>query len=47
MRHYETIFIASPTLTEEQADALVKTYEEVIKEQGGELLKTEKWGRKN
>ena len=46
MRHYETIFIASPTLTEEQADALVKTYEDVIKEQGGELLKTEKWGRK-
>ena len=46
MRRYETIFIASPTLTDEQADKLVKQYEGIIAEQGGELLKTDKWGRK-
>ena len=46
MRRYETIFIASPTLTDEQADELVKMYEGIIAEQGGELLKTDKWGRK-
>ncbi|NTW84991.1 MAG: 30S ribosomal protein S6 [Holophagaceae bacterium] len=46
MRHYETIFIASPTLTDEQSDELVKLYEGIIAEQGGELLKTDKWGRK-
>jgi small subunit ribosomal protein S6 len=46
MRRYETIFIASPTLTDEQADELVRLAEGVIAEQGGELLKTEKWGRK-
>jgi len=46
MRHYETIFIASPTLTDEQSDELVKQYEGIIAEQGGELLKTDKWGRK-
>ena len=46
MRHYETIFIASPTLTDEQADELVKQFEGIIAEQGGELLKTDKWGRK-
>ena len=46
MRHYETIFIASPVLTDEQADELVKHFEGVIAEQGGELLKTDKWGRK-
>ena len=46
MRRYETIFIASPTLTEEQADELVRHYEGIIAEQNGELLKTEKWGRK-
>ena len=46
MRLYETIFIASPVLTDEQADELVKHYEGVIAEQGGELLKTDKWGRK-
>ena len=46
MRRYETIFIASPTLTGEQTDELVKQYEGIIAEQGGELLKTDKWGRK-
>ena len=46
MRRYETIFIASPTLTDEQCDELVKQYEGIIAEQGGELLKTDKWGRK-
>ena len=46
MRRYESIFIASPTLTDEQADELVRQFEGIIAEQGGELLKTEKWGRK-
>ncbi|HOD32118.1 MAG TPA: 30S ribosomal protein S6 [Holophaga sp.] len=46
MRRYETIFIASPTLTDEQVDELVKYFEGIIAEQGGELLKNEKWGRK-
>jgi len=46
MRRYETIFIASPTLTDEQAEELVHNFEVIIAEQGGELLKTEKWGRK-
>ena len=46
MRRYETTFIASPTLTDEQSDELVKQFEGIIAEQGGELLKTDKWGRK-
>jgi len=46
MRHYESIFVAAPTLTEEQADELVKYFEGIIAEQGGELLKTDNWGRK-
>jgi small subunit ribosomal protein S6 len=46
MRLYETIFIASPVLTDEQSDELVKQFEGIIAEQGGELLKTDKWGRK-
>lgn len=46
MRRYETIFIASPVLTEEQVDELVRSFEGIIAEQGGELLKTDKWGRK-
>ncbi len=46
MRRYETIFIASPVLTDEQVDELVRNFEGIIAEQGGELLKTDKWGRK-
>jgi len=46
MRRYETIFVASPLLTEEQVDDLVRQFEGIIAEQGGELLKTDKWGRK-
>jgi len=46
MRQYESIFIASPELAEEQADELVKYFEGIIAEQGGELLKTDRWGRK-
>ena len=46
MRLYESIFIASPVLADEQVDELVKHYEGIIAEQGGELLKTDKWGRK-
>ena len=46
MRQYESIFIASPTLAEEQVEELVKYFEGIIAEQGGELLKTDHWGRK-
>ena len=46
MRRYETIFVASPVLTDEQADELIRNFEGIIAEQGGELLKTDKWGRK-
>jgi small subunit ribosomal protein S6 len=46
MRHYESIFIAPPTLTEEQVEELIKHFEGIIAEQGGELLKTDRWGRK-
>ena len=46
MRRYETIFIASPVLTDEQVDDLVRNFEGIIAEQGGELLRTDKWGRK-
>lgn len=46
MRRYETIFIASPTLTDEQVDELVKQFEGIVAEQGGELLRTDRWGRK-
>jgi len=46
MRRYETIFIASPTLTDEQVEELVKQFEGIVAEQGGELLRTDRWGRK-
>ncbi len=43
---YETIFILQPELTEEQVDATVGGFEQVLKDAKAELHKTEKWGKK-
>lgn len=43
---YESVFIAAPTLSNEAFDQLVSSFEEIIKTQGGELIATNKWGRK-
>jgi small subunit ribosomal protein S6 len=43
---YETIFILQPELTDEQVEAAVGTFEQVVKSAHGELRKTEKWGKK-
>lgn len=45
-RKYETVFIVRPTLDDESVDRCVNTVEEFIKAQGGNILSTEKKGRK-
>jgi small subunit ribosomal protein S6 len=47
MTSYESIFIAAPSLSPDAQDALVTSYEELIKEQGGTVTNTIKWGRRN
>lgn len=47
MTSYESIFIAAPTLSQDAQESLITSYEELIKELGGELNNTVKWGRRN
>jgi small subunit ribosomal protein S6 len=46
MRIYEELFIIDPNATEEQQDSVVAQIEEVIKQTGGVVNKTERWGRR-
>lgn len=46
MRSYESVFITAPTVGPEAYDKLVGTFEEVIAQNGGDLLKINKWGRR-
>lgn len=44
MRTYEELYIAKPDATEEEIDALNGQLEAVIKQSGGKLDKSDKWG---
>jgi len=44
MRTYEELYIVKPDATEEEIDALNGQLEAVIKQSGGNLEKTDKWG---
>lgn len=44
MRLYETIFIARQDISSSDAEELTTHFENVIKELGGKILKSENWG---
>lgn len=44
MRTYEELFIVKPDASEEEIDALNGQLEAVIKQSGGKIEKTDKWG---
>ncbi len=44
MRHYETLFVLKPTLTEEEAKAKFEFIKDVIQNNGGEIVATEDIG---
>lgn len=46
MRRYELVFVASPVLTEEEADHQVTVFESLISEMGGTVQKVDRWGRR-
>jgi len=46
MNNYETVFILTPVLSEEQAKEAVKNYEAEIKNLGGTIKHSESWGLK-
>lgn len=46
MNNYETVFIATPVLSVDQAKETVKKFEDLIASYGGKVLHAEDWGLK-
>jgi small subunit ribosomal protein S6 len=46
MQLYETIFIIHPELNEEDVEEHIKRVENLVTRLGGEIVKTERWGKK-
>jgi small subunit ribosomal protein S6 len=46
MRHYETIFIISPDIAEEDTQAMMDRYAGILTDGGGFLAKVDPWGRR-
>lgn len=46
LRSYETVFILTPVLSEEQMKDTVEKFKSVITERGGEIVHQENWGLK-
>lgn len=46
MRDYEVMYILNAELDEEGIDAAVTRFEDVVKDGGGEIVKTERWGKR-
>ncbi|MCL2132163.1 MAG: 30S ribosomal protein S6 [Lentimicrobiaceae bacterium] len=46
MRQYETVFIMTPVLSEEQMKETVSKFEKIMLDQGGEIIHQENWGMK-
>lgn len=46
MRHYETIFIINPELSEEEIGQVVEKFTGILVSGGAEMLKTDLWGRR-
>ena len=44
MNQYETVFILTPVLSEEQMKEAVKKYEEILTTNGAEIVHREDWG---
>ena len=44
MNRYETVFILTPVLSEEQAKEAVQKFEAQVKELGGKIKHSESWG---
>ena len=47
MANYESVLIARQDLGASQVNALVESLSEVLKKEGGEVVKTDNWGLKN
>ena len=46
MPQYESIFIGDPTLTDDELEKLIKSYESLVSDAKGKILNLERWGRR-
>lgn len=46
LNHYETVFIATPVLSENQMKEAVQKFKKIITENKGEIVHEENWGLK-
>ena len=46
MRLYEALYILRPDLEEEQVTAQMEKYSTLVQNQGGQVVKLDKWGKK-
>jgi len=46
MRQYETGFLISPNLSEEETDALILQMADVVSKKKGKMLKEDRWGKR-
>lgn len=46
MRHYETIFVINPDLSEEETTGVIDKFTGILTKEGGEILKADLWGRR-
>ena len=46
MRAYEVMYIINPELDEEQTTAVTEKFKGIIENNGGELVKLDKWGKR-
>ena len=47
MRTYEVVFIAAPTLTNEELEAFITQMQAVVQDRNGKVIKVENWGKKS
>lgn len=46
MRAYEVMYIIRPELDEEQTTAVIEKFKNLIENNGGEIAKLDKWGKR-
>ena len=46
MRKYEVVYIIRPDLDEEANTAVIDRFSDLVANQGGEVLKIDKWGKR-
>lgn len=46
MNNYETVFIATPVLSDVQVQEVLGKFQGIITENGGQIVNTEEWGLK-